>query len=241
MSEQDKAEYQRIEATVRATEQVVANNPHLRKDAAAAFLEPAKRRIEEMERTGLGPHQEDKERRKQEGASIAIAFMVMAETRLTSHEKSVYGSFLQSNYFTQYDFGKLEEFYADGSAWDRLSENGKKQMSERFWAGIENGQYRFQEAPTKVREKEAEQLAFYFTNPDKAPDSVNRMNQQAKDAFIRAHQSGNKIAVYDILDRQDLFESAPMEKTQSASAYQELTANDAPKGEIGFKDDGSKK
>lgn len=222
MSELDKAEYQRIEAAIRATEQMMIGNPHIRQDAVAALLEPSKGRLHQLDHNGTGLSADVDNRKKQASDSIAIAVLVMQETQLNSAEKEIYGSFLQQDHFSRDDFGKLDEFYTDGGAWDRLSENGKKNMSERFWKGVEQGQYTLQEAPQNVRNKETDQLAFYIQNPDKAPEAVQRMSPAVKADFMTAHESGNKEAAREILNSKPLFESSTNGKTQAAAEHSEV-------------------
>ena len=226
MSDLDKAEYQRIEAAIRATEDQMANNPHVRHDASVALMEPAKRRLETMDQEGRGLLNSDDERRKQSMEAAQIAVLVLQESRLNSAEKQAFGGFLQSEYFTRSDFGKLEDFYADGGAWDRLSPEGKKQMSERFWGGIEKGEYTLSEAPDNVRKKEVGQLAHYLEHPEQAPESIKRMSPSAKEEFLQAHRSGDIEAAEKILNSKDLFESSTKVKTQAASERSELAGGD---------------
>ena len=225
MSEIDKSQYERIEAAIRATELAMAGNPHIRKDAAMAMLEPSKKRLEALEQQGLAPHQSDEERRKQENTSVAIAMLVMQETQLSSLEKQTYGGFLQQEFFTRSDFGKLDEFYADGGAWDRLSGEGKKQMSERLWKGIERGEYSFDEIPENVRKKEADQLNLYLQNPESAPAFVSRIDPETVEKFQREYASGNQEAALAVLDSKELFESLPAEETQAAMEHSGIAAS----------------
>lgn len=239
MSELDKAEYQRIEAAIRATENAMVGNPHIRQDAAAAFLEPSKGRLHQLDPNGTGFSVDDDKRKKLASDTIVIAVLVMQETRLSAAEKEVYGGFLQQDHFSREDFEELDHFYADGGAWDRLSENGKKNMSERFWKGIEQGEYTLQEAPQNVRNKESDQLAFYIQNADKAPKAVLRMNPEVKEDFIRAHESGDQEAAVEILNSKALFESSPLKTPQAATERSEVIIVDDPerKSDTAGKDD----
>ena len=226
MSEIDKAEYQRIETAIKATEDKMASNPHIRQNASAAITEPAKRRLETLDREGHGLLNPDNDRKKQSIEAAQIAILVLQESHLNSAEKQTYGGFLQCEYFTRSDFGKLEEFYADGGAWDRLSPEGKKQMSDRFWGGIEQGEYTLDETPDNVRKKEVGQLAYYLEHPEQAPESIKRMNPKSKEEFLEARKAGNETAALEILNNRDLFESSTKVMTQEASERSELASGE---------------
>lgn len=222
MSELDKGEYQRIEAAIRATEDQMANNPHVRHDASIALMEPARKRLETMDQEGRGLLNSSEERKKQSMEAAQIAVLVLQESRLNSAEKQTYGGFLQSEYFTRSDFEKLEDFYAEAGPWDRLSPEGKKQMSDRFWGGLEQGEYTLDEAPDNVRKKEIGQLFHYLEHPDQAPESIKRMSPSVKEELLEAHRSGDAKAAEEILNSKDLFESSTKVKTQAASERSEL-------------------
>ena len=97
-------------------------------------------------------------------------------------------------------------------------------MSDRFWKGIERGEYRLGEAPRNVREKEMEQLASYLQNPEKAPDVIQRMKLTTQREFLKAHRKGDKETALEILDRRSLFEPPMNEKAQAASKQRELAS-----------------
>jgi len=147
---------------------------------------------------------------------VAVAALVAQETALSHEERQTYASFLHQDYFTKKNFNELDAFYADGGAWHRLSDEGKKQMSQRFWNGVERGEYEFQEAPQNVQKNEADQLAYYIANPDKAPDIIKRMNPEASEKFLTAHEAGDRAKMQEILSGKALFDSS-LEKSQPAS------------------------
>ncbi len=225
MSELDKSEYQRIEAAIRATEQAMAGNPHIRSDAAAAALEPGKKRMDALEQQGFAPHQADEDRKKQGNMAVAIATLVMRETRLNAQEKQTYGSFLQKDFFTRNDFGNLEDFYADDGAWDKLSKRGKEEMSTRVWAGIERGEYTFSELPDSVRKKETEQLYEYLKEPGTSPAFVERIDSEVRESFKREYEAGNLEAAQQILDLHGVkLDSVTKEQNQAATERSEVAA-----------------
>lgn len=223
MSEIDKSEYERIEAAIRATEQAMAGNPHIRNGVSNAMLEPSKKRLEALEQLGVAPHQADEERRKTENTAVAIAALVMQETRLSSEEKHAYGGFLRKEFFTRNDFGNLEDFYADGGAWDRLSKKGKEEMSTRVWAGIERGEFSFSELPDSVRRKETDQLYAYLKEPENAPGFVARIDPEVRENFKREYEAGNLEAAHDILDLHGVkLDSVTKEQNQAATERSEV-------------------
>lgn len=60
---------------------------------------------------------------------------VAQETKLSPTEKQKFSALLIHDHFTKADFPRMDAFYSS-SAYDRLSEAGKDQLSMRFWAGI---------------------------------------------------------------------------------------------------------
>lgn len=66
-------------------------------------------------------------------AAPDFAVIVEKETALTDSERKQYASFLRLKRFTKAEFGLLERFYT--TAFDKLTEAGKDEMSRRVWAG----------------------------------------------------------------------------------------------------------
>ena len=79
----------------------------------------------------------------------AAAALAAKETRLSEEERKTYQSFLEKSYFTKKDFGKLDEFYRH--SYDRLSEDGKDEMSKRIDEGIKRGEFKFDELPKTIQ------------------------------------------------------------------------------------------
>ena len=63
-----------------------------------------------------------------------LAILVEHEKALNASERKEYARFLRMLYFTKAEFGPLERFYE--GPYDRLTEQGKGQMSKRIWEGI---------------------------------------------------------------------------------------------------------
>lgn len=97
----------------------------------------------------------DKKEKEQKDRS-AIAAMVEREEKLSREEKEKYAEFLAKDYFTRSDFNELSRFYTDGGAYDRLSEKGKTEMSDRIQEGIDRGEFTRDELPADVKRKDAE-------------------------------------------------------------------------------------
>jgi hypothetical protein len=62
------------------------------------------------------------------------AEMAQREAALTEAERQEYAELLKHVHFTRAEFPKLEHFYSHG--YDKLSDVGKNQMSQRIWDGI---------------------------------------------------------------------------------------------------------
>lgn len=73
----------------------------------------------------------DEKKKRAEAETLGLVYLVQKEARLSAAEKQQYGSFLEKDFFTKNDFDDLDKFY--GSAWDRLTDDGKAQMSHRVW------------------------------------------------------------------------------------------------------------
>lgn len=63
----------------------------------------------------------------------SVSELVADETQLTESEKTAYKSFLKKDYFIKADFPALEAFYK--APYDKLSEAGKEQLSQRTKRG----------------------------------------------------------------------------------------------------------
>ena len=211
----DEAEYQRLQTAINDAERVFANHDTQTFPNLGSEIESKKARSQTLEHTVIfGP--DSSERRKAETATaFAIAALVAQETNLSHQERLTYSEFLHQEHFTKANFEELDEFYQ--GPWERLSADGKREMSQRFWMGVEQGEYSFKEAPKSVRDKEADQLAHYTKHPEEAPEVIQRMSPQIKEEFLKAHESGNQAAVEEILSSKNSFEPAPKEKAQAAS------------------------
>ena len=102
-----------------------------------------------------------------------INALVSRETALNSSEKQEYAGFLKKDYFTKKDFAALEHFYAH--SWEKLSEGGKDQMSHRVWEGVRRGEFKFEELPKAIKEREAQHIQHALQNGKELPPVLSAM------------------------------------------------------------------
>ena len=86
--------------------------------------------------------------------ATAAAALAAKETKLSAEERKTYRGFLEESYFTKKDIGRLDEFYTH--SYDRLSEGGKEEMSERLHEGIRRGELKSTDLPDSVLKRDAE-------------------------------------------------------------------------------------
>lgn len=164
------------------------------------------------------------EREAEVREQAAIALMAQKEAALTAREQAEYSGFLKEDFFTKRDFGRLEHFYAH--AWDRLSEEGKDEMSHRVWEGIRHNEYRFDDLPKDVKEKEAHRLYDKITSPSKQQDSLAEISQSDRDEFVAAYRGAKRSEAYQILDR-DCFRRNVAIETSKGIKHQTATEGKA--------------
>ncbi|MDB4265115.1 hypothetical protein N9891_00040 [bacterium] len=230
MTNLDEAEHQRLQNAINDAERLFGGKLENQLGILAAKIQPLKTRVETLQTEIIQDDGHYGRKRSEAAQQLAIALLASQEYALSHEEKATYAEFLYQDYFTREDFGVLETFYADGGAFDRLSEGGKKQMSERIWAGIEQGGYTHAELPHDVRRKNLDELAKYIEQPENAPDTVKRMNPEVRAGFMRAYESGDKEQAEEILNSQDLFESSTKVKTQAATERSEVAEGGDFKG-----------
>jgi hypothetical protein len=130
--------------------------------------------------------------------SIAIA-KAEREHELTQSEQREYASFLECEFFTKAMFPRLDHFYSQ--TWDRLSDGGKAEMSKRVWEGVNQGQYRFNELPESVKEKEAERMHHYLTSENTRGTFEQTIPHSDRQEFCTAYEVGDKQRSYSVLER----------------------------------------
>ena len=147
----------------------------------------------------------EEERRKADAQLVAVVQLVAQETALNQRERQQYGAFIQKEFFTKNDFTALEDFYA--SAWDRLTDGGKAQMSHRVWEGVRRDEYEFAELPNVVREKEALSLYEALANDKNRMPELTRIPANDTHDFVTAWGNGRKDEAFKILERPSFAEN----------------------------------
>ncbi len=216
MTESREAEYSRLASQVAEIEKLMQSGA--RSDAGyllAPFLENARSRMEAIKFDDTRVEQDKKERKVKEIATVAA--LIEREHNLTAHEKEQYGEFLKLDHFTRESFGKLSEFYADGGAWERLSETGKSEMSHRVWEGIREEEYSFEELPENVRKKESERVYKQLTGKIQADPDLDNIPQQDREDFIREHEAGNEKAASQVLSRESFSKNVSIHSSKEVS------------------------
>lgn len=160
------------------------------------LLERAKNRIIELDQKDADATKEEREKALQE---VAVAVLIaQREAELNLEERRQFAEFLEKDHFTKADFSSLEKFYQ--SAWDRLSEDGKAEMSHRVWEGVRRKEYEFSELPEIVKQKEAERFRDQLSHSQVSAD-LQRIPEPDREDFIRAWDEGRHKEAYEVLDR----------------------------------------
>lgn len=211
MAENSEVRSSQLAQRVEEIEKLIRTGANVAGTSLASLLETAQAqldstRVEEQHAT-VGK----KEREQHERASVA--HMVEQEHRLNAAEKEQYGRFLEQDYFTKANFVELDSFYAH--SWDKLSDEGKAQMSHRVWEGIRRDEYEFDELPENVRKKEAERLHEQFTGKIQVDTSLQNIPEQDKADFVREYKAGNDQGVSEVLKRDVFSENVSSRKESS--------------------------
>lgn len=189
-----------LRRAIREIEGLLANGTALKGSAntmvLAHLLERAKNRIVELDRAADVAIAEEREKGQMEIAAAVVT--AQREVALNMEERRQFTEFLAKDHFTKADFGSLEKFYQ--SAWDRLSEDGKAEMSHRVWEGVRLKEYEFRELPEAVKQKEAERLRDQLTHVQISTD-LQRIPESDREDFIRAWDNGKSGEAYEVLDR----------------------------------------
>lgn len=194
-----------------------------------AALGDAERRLGYLESHSSGSiSKEHEDQKKAQG--FVVGYLVQREVNLTSTERAQFGSFLERPFFTKNDFGRLNEFY--GSAYDRLSERGRPELSFRIWEGIRQDEYQFTDLPENVREEEMNRLVAALSDPEKMPESLKRIPGEKRETFIGAMKSGRKDEAAEIINDESFspYVSTAKELAEN-SATREMLSRDERDGE----------
>lgn len=151
-----------------------------------------------------------------------VVSMANNESRLSTREKEEYSGFLKEDFFTKSDFGSLDHFYRN--SWARLSEEGKNQMSARIWKGVRKGEYRFDELPPAVREKEMLRAHERLQVSSIQTNELRSIPEKDRQDFNREYEAGRKDEAAKVLER-DSFKQTMFRERES----KEIRSNQAVK------------
>lgn len=155
----------------------------------AAILDDAKKQLNNLDLKQKDHNEE--ERRKANAELATVVYLVAQETALSQRERQQYGAFIQKDFSTKNDFTALEDFYSN--AWDRLTEDGKVEMSQRVWEGVRREEYTFNDLPETVKQKEARSIRDMFAGLRQLPPEMDNISQADRSDFIEAWDDGRKI------------------------------------------------
>lgn len=197
LSGPDEAEYKGLQETVAMIDRILAGSTA---NGATTSILVA---VADHARAKMGALEEKAARQEQERFEVEsraqAASLAARETELSKREQAQYARFLEKDYFTRADFSSLENFYS--TAYDRLSEGGKNQMSQRVWGGVKRGEYHFTELPEVVKEKEAERLEQILKAGPSRRSSVWEVPDDDRTDFLRARGQDQKHESYQVLNR----------------------------------------
>ncbi len=148
--------------------------------------------------------------------------LVARETALNEAEKREYGALLEHEYFTKNEFGQLGHFYRH--SYDRLTDGGKAEMSHRVWEGVRHGQYRFNELPDPVKEKEAQQVQNGLQGAKSSAGDLSAIPESDKADFLRARKNGEREQSYQVLNRQSFAEH--VDTTHAEPAHEPVASHE---------------
>lgn len=205
LSGAEEAEYAGLLSTIAQIERTLVFSPG---DAGTValltrFVENAKGRLDALEREAK--HNAEKEKTAAE-TNLQIAAAVEHEKALNEAERIEYAALLEHEYFTKAEFGKLEHFYSN--SWDKLTDEGKDEMSQRVWGGVRQGEYKFTELPDPVKEKEAQRMEMRLGKSDELVGSLSSIPTNDRDDFMNARKQGNRELSYGVLDRPSFAQHA---------------------------------
>ncbi len=221
MSIVDFQEYRNLKDTALALEKLLTDSPLGVNPVLQTTLANIQRRLEVLER-------EIKQDEIKERAGQAVAAAAAEkEAALNASERGIFCDLLRRDYFAKADMPQVNSFYKN--IWDKLTDDGKGEISRRLWEGIRHGEQPFSDLADDIKEKEAERLHKLFTNATIEVGAMAQVPEKDRSDFIRAYEGGNKEEAYRILDRQSFtnnvsvaapreIENAPVEKNRESKS-----------------------
>ena len=235
MSGLDETEYRKLSEMVDTIEKAINQGKIPASDIMTNLLLNAKQRMGVLETQSGILHDQNKKDKDTQMNAVIVA-MVERETRLNATEKQAYGEFLEKEYFTRDDLSELESFYANGGAWDRLSEKGKEQMGIRLEEGIRRGEIEFSELSPNMQKKHSDWIYSQLSQGKDVGGKFASLSAEDRAAFMREHEAGNYGAAREILTNKDSFDYQLVDN-QAAS---ERSAEAGDEREKAKSDEGSK-
>ena len=238
MAENSEVRSSQLAQRVEEIEKLIRSGANVAGTSLASLLETAQAQLdstrEEEQHATVGKQEREQHER------AAVAHMVEREHQLNASEKEQYGRFLEQDYFTKANFVELDSFYAH--SWDKLSDEGKAQMSHRVWEGIRRDEYEFDELPENVRKKEAGRLYEQFTGKIQADGSLQNIPEQDKADFVREYKAENDRGVSEVLKRE-IFDENVSSRTGSAKEAESVSKENQPDDQkrASDKEDGEQK
>lgn len=206
MTRNDQMESLKLQAAIADIENKLFNGGASFRSSTSMLvkmLNDAKNELNSVEESEKKHH--DEEQRKAQAEVAAVVYLVSRETALNELEREQYGAFIARDFFTKADFNNLDEFYTH--TWDRLTEGGKAEMSQRVWEGVRRDEYEFTDMPESVKQKEAQRIHDMLSGISRTPPEMNRIPQTDRTEFVAAWDSGRKEVAYKILDRPSFAEN----------------------------------
>jgi hypothetical protein len=226
MTRNDQMESRKLQAAIADIENKLFNGGASERSSTSMLvkmLNDAKNELNSVEENVKKHH--DEEQRKVQAEVAAVVYLVSRETALNELEREQYGAFIARDFFTKADFNNLDEFYTH--TWDRLTEGGKAEMSQRVWEGVRRDEYEFTDMPESVKQKEAMLLRDSLGAGDRPLGKLEQIPEQDRVDFIQACDSGNRKEAYKVLDRPSFAEhvSRSPEVAASKAAVNDRAAN----------------
>jgi hypothetical protein len=227
VSNNSEVEASRFARSVEEIEKLIRSGGDISGYPLAAALESKQARLDAIR--AEDEHVTTEKKEKDQKDRSAIAQMVEREAKLNKEEKEKYANFLSKDYFTRSDLKELDRFYADGGAYDRLSDEGKAQMSHRVEEGIRRGEISREELPDNIKRKndefmrqssdkgkssetpEIKSSGSYQTESSKLENSVIGVNKPDRDT--NSFTLEGKVEVPDAL--AGLAKLSPVQETES--------------------------
>ena len=195
-SRMDEMERDNLQKEISQVETALSVSTSASRPIFETFLTNARNRVTALEKK-IKDSQVERENHARE--QVAIADLAQKEAAFSTREKETYSGFLRKDFFTKADFASLEKFYAN--TWDRLSDQGKDQMSHRFWEGVRRNEYQFHEAPSSVREKDTDWAYTTLAKRERSPIHMHDIPENDRGDFICAYEGGRRDEAERILER----------------------------------------